>query len=75
MSLLLGGSKAAARGGAACLSPTVVFGEEMKEDTMVMTLLGYRAVMAELHSDDRRRQARTAGKVRAAPGTRRRKGV
>jgi hypothetical protein len=46
----------------------------MKEDTMAMTLLGYRAVMAELHSDDRRRQARTAGKVRAARGTRRRKG-
>jgi hypothetical protein len=44
----------------------------MKEGTMAMTLLGYRAVMAELHSDDRRRQARTASKVRA---TRRRKGV
>jgi hypothetical protein len=72
MSLLLGGSRAAARGGAACLSPTVVFGEEMKEDTMVMTLLGYRAVMAELHIDDRRRETRTARKVRAA---RRRKGV
>jgi hypothetical protein len=38
----------------------------MKEDTMVMTLLGYRAVMAELHIDDLRREARTA---------RRRKGV
>jgi hypothetical protein len=49
--------------------------EDMKEDTMAMTLLGYRAVMAELHSDDRRRQARTAGKVRAARVTRRRKGV
>lgn len=41
---------------------------------MAMTLLGYRAVMAELHSDDRR-QARTASKVRAARATRRRKGV
>jgi hypothetical protein len=47
----------------------------MKEDTMAMTLLGYRALMAELHSDDRRRQARTAGKVRAARATRRREGV
>jgi hypothetical protein len=44
----------------------------MKEDTMVMTLLGYRAVMAELHIDDLRREARTARKLRAA---RRREGV
>jgi hypothetical protein len=44
----------------------------MKEDTMVMTLLGYRAVMAELHIDDLRRETRTARKVRAA---RRRKRV
>jgi hypothetical protein len=44
----------------------------MKEDTMVMTLLGYRAVMAELHIDDLRREARTARKMRAA---RRREGV
>ena len=33
---------------------------------MVMTLLGYRAVMAGLHTDDRRREARTS-KVRTAP--------
>ena len=46
--------------------------EDMKEDTMAMTLLGYRALMAELHSDDLRREARTARKLRAA---RRRKGV
>jgi hypothetical protein len=39
---------------------------------MAMTLLGYRAVMAELHIDDRRRESRTAREVRAA---RRRKGV
>jgi hypothetical protein len=44
----------------------------MKEDTMVMTLLGYRAVMAELHIDDLRREAWTARKLRVA---RRRKGV
>jgi hypothetical protein len=44
----------------------------MKEDTMALTLLGYRAVMAELHIDDLRRETRTARKVRAA---RRRKGV
>jgi hypothetical protein len=44
----------------------------MKEDTMVMTLLGYRAMMAELHIDDRRHKTRTARKVRAA---RRRKAV
>ena len=44
---------------------------------MVMTLLGYRAVMAELHIDDRRREARTrtARKARAAQAARRRKGV
>ena len=44
----------------------------MKEDTMVMTLLGYRAVMAELHIDDLRRETRTARKLRAA---RRREGI
>ena len=33
---------------------------------MVMTLLGYRAVMAELDIDDRRRETWTARKVRAA---------
>ena len=42
---------------------------------MAMTLLGYRAVMAELHIDDLRREARTARKVRAARAARRRKGV
>jgi plasmid stability protein len=31
---------------------------------MVMTLLGYRAVMAELHIDNLPREARTARKVR-----------
>jgi|RhiMetStandDraft_4_1073278.scaffolds.fasta_scaffold97819_2 hypothetical protein len=44
----------------------------MKEDTMVMTLLGYRAAMAELHIDDLRREARTARKLRTP---RRREGV
>ena len=44
--------------------------EEMKEDTMVMTLLGYRAMMAELHDDDRRSEARTS-KVRTAQRRRR----
>jgi hypothetical protein len=43
---------------------------EMKEDTMVMTLLGFRAVMAELHKDDRRPEARTS-KVRTAQRRRR----
>jgi hypothetical protein len=38
----------------------------MKEDTMVMTLLGFRAVMAELHMDERRSEARTS-KVRTTP--------
>ena len=37
-----------------------------------MTLLGYRAVMAELHIDNRRREARTARKLSTA---RRREGV
>jgi hypothetical protein len=39
---------------------------------MVMTLVGYRAVMAELHIDHLPREARTARKVRTA---RRQKGV
>lgn len=39
---------------------------------MAMTLLGYRAVMAELHIDDLRREARTARKLGTA---RRREGV
>jgi hypothetical protein len=47
----------------------------MKEDTMATTLLDYRALMAELHIDDLRRQARTARKVRAARAARRQKGV
>ena len=33
---------------------------------MVMTLLGYRAVMAELRMDERRSEARTS-KVRTTP--------
>jgi hypothetical protein len=42
---------------------------------MAMTLVGYRTMMAELHVDDPRREARTARKVRAARTARRRKGV
>ena len=47
----------------------------MKEDTMATTLLDYRALMAELHIEDLRREARTARKVRDARAARRRKGV
>jgi hypothetical protein len=39
---------------------------------MAMTLLSYRAVMAERHIDDLRRETRTARELRIA---RRRKGV
>jgi hypothetical protein len=42
---------------------------------MVMTLLGYRVVMAELLIDDRRREARTDRKLHAAGAARRRKGL
>jgi len=42
---------------------------------MATTLLDYRALMAEFHIDDLRRQARTARKVRAARAARRQKGV
>lgn len=42
---------------------------------MVMTLLGYRVVMAELLIDDRRREARTDRKLHAAGAARRCKGL
>jgi hypothetical protein len=46
-----------------------------KEDTMTMTLLGYRAMMAELRRDALRREAAAARKVRAARAARRQRGV
>jgi hypothetical protein len=46
-----------------------------KEDTMAMTLLGYRAMMAELRSEDLLRKAAAARKVRAARVARRQRGV
>jgi hypothetical protein len=75
MSLLLGGSRAAARGGAARLRPIVVSGKTTKEATMATTLLDYRATMAELHIDDLLREAAAARKVQAARAARRQRGV
>ena len=46
-----------------------------KEDTMAMTLLGYRAMMAELRGDALLREAAAARKVRAARAARRQRGV
>ena len=46
-----------------------------KEDTMAMTLLGYRAMMAELRREDLRREAAVARNLRAARAARRRRGV
>jgi hypothetical protein len=45
-----------------------------KEDTMAMTLLGYRAMLAELRSEDLLRKAAAARKARAARATRRQRG-
>jgi hypothetical protein len=42
---------------------------------MAMTLLGYRAVMAELRRDGLLREAAAARKVRAARAARRQRGV
>ena len=42
---------------------------------MAMTLLGYRAMMAELHREDLLRKAAAARKVRAARAARRQRGV
>jgi hypothetical protein len=66
MSLLPAGSKAADQCGAARLRRTVVSVIPTKEDTMAMTLLGYRAMMAELRRDALLREAAAARKVRAA---------
>jgi hypothetical protein len=46
-----------------------------KEDTMAMTLLGYRAMMAELRREDLLRKAAAARNVRAARAARRQRGV
>jgi tRNA A37 N6-isopentenylltransferase MiaA len=46
-----------------------------KEDTMAMTLLGYRAMMAELRGEDLLRKAAADRKVRAARAARRQRGV
>jgi hypothetical protein len=45
-----------------------------QEDTMAMTLLGYRAMMAELRRDALLREAAAARKVRAARAARRQRG-
>ena len=42
---------------------------------MAMTLLGYRAMMAELCSEDLLREAAAARKVRVARAARRQRGV
>ena len=75
MSLLPAGSKAADQCGAARLRPTVVSVKTTKEDTMAMTLLGYRAMMAELRREDLLRKAAAARKVRAARAARHHRGV
>jgi hypothetical protein len=75
MSLLPGGSKAAARCGPIRLRPTVVSVKTTKEDTMTTTLLDYPAKMAELHIDDLLREAAAARKVQAARAARRQRGV
>ena len=64
MSLLPARSKAADPCGAARLRPTVVSVNPTKEDTMAMTLLGYRAMMAELRRDDLLREAAAARRQR-----------
>ena len=75
MSLLPRGSKAAARCGAARLTPTVVSVKITKEATMATTLLYYHAIMAELRIDDLLREAAAARKVQAARAARRQRGV
>ena len=75
MSRLPGGSKAVDQCGAARLRPTVVSVKTTQEDTMAMTILGYRAMLAELRRDARLRQAAAARKGRAARAARRQKGV
>jgi hypothetical protein len=75
MSLLHGGSKAAARCELIRLRPTVVSVKTTKEDTMATTLLDYGAMMAELHVDDLLREAAAARKVQAARAARRQRGV
>jgi hypothetical protein len=46
-----------------------------KEDTMAMTLLGFRALMAERRRDALRREAAAARKVQAARAARHQRGV
>ena len=75
MSRLLGGSRAAARGGAARLRPTIVLVKTTKEDTMATTLLDYRDMMAELHIDDLLREAAADRKVQATRAARRQRRV
>jgi outer membrane murein-binding lipoprotein Lpp len=75
MSLLPGGSMAAARCGPSRLRPTVVSVKTTKEDTMATTLLDYHAMMAQLHVDELLREAAAARKVQAARAARRRRGV
>ena len=75
MSLLPGGSKAADQCGAVRLRPTVVSVKTIREDTMAMTLLGFRALMAERRRDALRREAAAARKVQAARAARRQRGV
>ena len=75
MSLLPAGSKAADQCGAARLRSIVVSVDPTKEDTMAMTLLGYRSMMAELRRDDLLREAAAARKVRAVRAAPRQRGV
>ncbi len=65
-SLLLGGSKATARGGSVRLRPIVMSVKTAKEDTMATMLLGYGTTLAELHIEDLHREAEAARKARAA---------
>jgi hypothetical protein len=75
MSLLLGGSKATARGGSVRLRPIVMSVKTAKEDTMATMLLDYSTTLAKLHIEDLRREAEAARKVQAARAARRQRRV
>ena len=75
ISLLPGGSKAAARCEAARLGPTVASVKTAKEDTMATTLLDYHAMIAQLHVDELLGEAAATRKVQAARAARRQRGL
>jgi hypothetical protein len=75
MSLLLGGSKATARGGSVRLRPIVMSVKTAKEDTMATMLLDYSTTLVKLHIEDLRREAEAARKVQAARAARRQRRV